>query len=350
MLKSDSKKSFQSEALEKIKSSFEDDNLNETINLLECGKDSDFHLIGSFANNRLSDLHKKTMKSNNLMELYQNLFILRTAMSFDFINKKFMDLFGSNLELDERFFRLEPISEHTILSNGYVGSFCYLFNNTKKGMEKEIENGITESLKLSNSVKSKIRSMVQFFPLEFKNKAKINPLCEIFQNKLFILIKNKDTEGIQNFLNEMNFILLNSSSSVKDDKVKLFFYYDRENLKLTFLPRKEDYQNIKAAEIVYETVSNSETFTSYNEFLDDFKNKLKEQLQMLYRFHLENAIDPDSGFITDGSRHVFLSNIDAVKNELISILNRNGLHSGSFSLEERVKIAELISEILTKQN
>lgn len=297
MLKSDSKKSFQSEALEKIKSSFEDDNLNETINLLECGKDSDFHLIGSFANNRLSDLHKKTMKSNNLMELYQNLFILRTAMSFDFIN-----------------------------------------------------NGITESLKLSNSVKSKIRSMVQFFPLEFKNKAKINPLCEIFQNKLFILIKNKDTEGIQNFLNEMNFILLNSSSSVKDDKVKLFFYYDRENLKLTFLPRKEDYQNIKAAEIVYETVSNSETFTSYNEFLDDFKNKLKEQLQMLYRFHLENAIDPDSGFITDGSRHVFLSNIDAVKNELISILNRNGLHSGSFSLEERVKIAELISEILTKQN
>lgn len=297
MVKSDSKKSFQSEALEKIKSSFEDDNLNETINLLECGKDSDFHLIGSFANNRLSDLHKKTMKSNNLMELYQNLFILRTAMSFDFIN-----------------------------------------------------NGITESLKLSNSVKSKIRSMVQFFPLEFKNKAKINPLCEIFQNKLFILIKNKDTEGIQNFLNEMNFILLNSSSSVKDDKVKLFFYYDRENLKLTFLPRKEDYQNIKAAEIVYETVSNSETFTSYNEFLDDFKNKLKEQLQMLYRFHLENAIDPDSGFITDGSRHVFLSNIDAVKNELISILNRNGLHSGSFSLEERVKIAELISEILTKQN
>ena len=297
MLKSDSKKNFQSEALEKIKSSFEDDNLNETINLLECGKDSDFHLIGSFANNRLSDLHKKTMKSNNLMELYQNLFILRTAMSFDFIN-----------------------------------------------------NGITESLKLSNSVKSKIRSMVQFFPLEFKNKAKINPLCEIFQNKLFILIKNKDTEGIQNFLNEMNFILLNSSSSVKDDKVKLFFYYDRENLKLTFLPRKEDYQNIKAAEIVYETVSNSETFTSYNEFLDDFKNKLKEQLQMLYRFHLENAIDPDSGFITDGSRHVFLSNIDAVKNELISILNRNGLHSGSFSLEERVKIAELISEILTKQN
>lgn len=297
MLKSDSKKSFQSEALEKIKSSFEDDNLNETINLLECGKDSDFHLIGSFANNRLSDLHKKTMKSNNLMELYQNLFILRTAMSFDFIN-----------------------------------------------------NGITESLKLSNSVKSKIRSMVQFFPLEFKNKVKINPLCEIFQNKLFILIKNKDTEGIQNFLNEMNFILLNSSSSVKDDKVKLFFYYDRENLKLTFLPRKEDYQNIKAAEIVYETVSNSETFTSYNEFLDDFKNKLKEQLQMLYRFHLENAIDPDSGFITDGSRHVFLSNIDAVKNELISILNRNGLHSGSFSLEERVKIAELISEILTKQN
>lgn len=297
MLKSDSKKSFQSEALEKIKSSFEDDNLNETINLLECGKDSDFHLIGSFANNRLSDLHKKTMKSNNLMELYQNLFILRTAMSFDFIN-----------------------------------------------------NGITESLKLSNSVKSKIRSMVQFFPLEFKNKAKINPLCEIFQNKLFILIKNKDTEGIQNFLNEMNFILLNSSSSVKDDKVKLFFYYDRENLKLTFLPRKEDYQNIKAAEIVYETVSNSETFTSYNEFLDDFKNKLKEQLQMLYRFHLENAIDPDSGFITDGSHHVFLSNIDAVKNELISILNRNGLHSGSFSLEERVKIAELISEILTKQN
>ena len=297
MLKSDSKKSFQSEALEKIKSSFEDDNLNETINLLECGKDSDFHLIGSFANNRLSDLHKKTMKSNNLMELYQNLFILRTAMSFDFIN-----------------------------------------------------NGITESLKLSNSVKSKIRSMVQFFPLEFKNKAKINPLCEIFQNKFFILIKNKDTEGIQNFLNEMNFILLNSSSSVKDDKVKLFFYYDRENLKLTFLPRKEDYQNIKAAEIVYETVSNSETFTSYNEFLDDFKNKLKEQLQMLYRFHLENAIDPDSGFITDGSRHVFLSNIDAVKNELISILNRNGLHSGSFSLEERVKIAELISEILTKQN
>jgi hypothetical protein len=350
LLKSDSKQSVQSESLEKIKSSFKDDNINKKVKLLESGADSDLHLIGNFANSKLSVPQRQMMKSNNLMEFYQNLFILRTVMSFDFINKRFMDLFGPNLELDERFFRIEPIPEYTILSNGCVGSFRYLFDSTKKRIEKEIGNGITDSLKLSNNVKSKVRSMIQFFPLEFKSKAKINPLCEVFQDKLFVLIKNKDTEGIQNLLNEMNFILLNSSSSVKDDKVKLVFYYDRETFELTFLPRKEDCQNLKTAEIVYETVSNSETFMSYNEFLNDFKNKLKEQLQTLYRFHLENVIDPDSGFLTDGSQHVFLSNADAVKSELVSILNRTGLHSSNYSLKERIKLAELISEILTKQN
>lgn len=349
MLKSDSKQSIHSEALEKIKSSFEDENLNETIKLLESG-DSSIHLIGSFAHSTISDLQKRMMKSNNLMDFYQNLFVLRTVMSFDFINKRFMDLFGSNLELDERFFRLEPIPEYTILSNGCVGSFRYLFDSTKKRIEKEIGNGITDSLKLSNNVKSKVRSMVKFFPLEFKNKEKINSLCEAFQNKLFILIQNKDLEGVQNFVNEMNFILLNSSETVKDDKVKLVFYYDRETFELTFLPRKEDCQNLKTAEIAYKTTSDSGTFMSYYEFLDDFKNKLKEQLQTLYRFHLENVIDPDSGFLTDGSQHVFLSNADAVKSELVSILNRTGLHSSNYSLKERIKLAELISEILTKQN
>ena len=148
----------------------------------------------------------------------------------------------------------------------------------------------------------------------------------------------------------MNFILLNSSESVKDNKVKLVFYYDRETFELTFLPRKEDCQNLKTAEIAYKTTSDSKTFMSYSEFLDDFKNKLKEQLQTLYRFHLENVIDPDSGFITDGSQHVFLSNSDAVKSELVGILNRTGLHSSNYSLKERIKLAELISEILTKQN
>lgn len=350
MLKSDSKQSIHSEALEKIKSSFEDDNLNKIVKLLESGADSNLHLIGSFAHSTISNSQQRMMKSNNLMDFYQNLFVLRTVMSFDFINKRFMDLFGSNLELDERFFRLEPIPEYTILSNGCVGSFRYLFDSTKKRIEKEIGNGITDSLKLSNNVKSKVRSMVQFFPLEFKNKAKINPLCEAFQNKLFILIKNKDLEGIQNFLNEMNFILLNSSESVKDNKVKLVFYYDRETFELTFLPRKEDCQNLKTAEIAYKTTSDSKTFMSYSEFLDDFKNKLKEQLQTLYRFHLENVIDPDSGFLTDGSQHVFLSNADAVKSKLVSILNRTGLHSSNYSLKERIKLAELISEILTKQN
>ena len=170
MLKSDSKQSIHSEALEKIKSSFEDENLNETVKLLESG-DSSIHLIGSFAHSTISDSQKRMMKSNNLMDFYQNLFVLRTVMSFDFINKRFMDLFGSNLELDERFFRLEPIPEYTILSNGCVGSFRYLFDSTKKRIEKEIGNGITDSLKLSNNVKSKVRSMVQFFPLEFKNKS-----------------------------------------------------------------------------------------------------------------------------------------------------------------------------------
>lgn len=350
MLNSDSKQSIQSITLEKIKLSFEDDNLNETVRLLENRVDVDLHLIGNFANSSSSDLRKRMMNSNNLIEFYQNLFISRTVMSFDFINKKFMDLFGTNLGLDERFFRSEPTPEYTILSNGCVGSFRYLFDSTKKRIEKEIGNGITDSLKLSNNVKSKVRSMVQFFPLEFKNKAKINLLCEAFQNKLFILIKNKDTEGIQNFVNEMNFILLNSSESVKNDKVKLVFYYDRETFKLTFLPRKEDCQNLKVAEIAYKTTSDSETFMSYSEFLDDFKNKLKEQLQTLYRFHLENVIDPESGFVTDGSQHVFLSNTDAVKSELVSILNRTGLHCTNYSLKERIKLAELISEILTKQN
>lgn len=55
------------------------------------------------------------------MDFYQNLFNLRTVMSFDFINERFMDLFGS---------------------------FRYLFDITKKRIEKEIENGITESYKL----------------------------------------------------------------------------------------------------------------------------------------------------------------------------------------------------------
>lgn len=349
LLKSKSKQSIQSEALEKIKSSFKDENLNKIVKLLES-RDSSIHLIGSFAHSKVSEPKKRMMNSNNLMDFYQNLFFLRTVMSFDFINKRFMDLFGPNLGLDERFFRSEPTPEYTILSNGCVGSFRYLFDSSKKRIEKEIDNGITDSLKLSNNVKSRVRSMVQFFPLEFKNKEKVNSLCETFQNKLFILIKNKDTEGIQNFVNEMNFILLNSSESVTDDQVKLVFYYDRETFELTFSPRKEDCQNLKTAEIVYKTTRDFETFMSYSEFLDDFKNKLKGQLQTLYRFHLENIIDPNSEFVTDGSQHVFLSNPDAVKSELVSILNRTGLHSSNYSLKERIKIAELISEILTKQN
>ena len=88
MLKSDSKQSIHSEALEKIKSSFEDDNLNKIVKLLESGADSNLHLIGSFAHSTISNSQQRMMKSNNLMDFYQNLFVLRTVMSFDFINKR----------------------------------------------------------------------------------------------------------------------------------------------------------------------------------------------------------------------------------------------------------------------
>lgn len=350
MLNSDSKQSIQSITIEKIKLSFEDDNLNETVRLLENGVDVDLHLIGNFANSRSSNPRKRMMKSKNLIEFYQNLFILRTSMSFDFINKRFMDLFDSNLELDETFFRKESIPEYKILHNGSVGSFHYLFDNTIKRINKEIGNGVTESSELSYKVKSEVKSMILFFPLGYKNKLKISLLCDVFQNKLFDLVKDNDPEGIQDFLNEMDFILLNSSASVETDNIKVILYYDRETLKLTTLPKTKGCKNLKAAEIAYKAVGESSTFISYTDFLDEFKNKLKEQLQTLYRFHLENIIDPYSEFITDGTRHLFLSNIDAVKSELVSILNHSGLHCDNFSLEERIKLAELISEILTKQN